>query len=138
MASTYAKPLPKPNAADRHFWEEARRHRLVLPHCRDCGHTWFPPYLACPKCISPHRVWIDASGKGTVWGCIEMHQAYMPSFRGDLPYHVALIRLEEGPLMFSHVVGKNKDQLPVGTKVEVVFDDVTEVISLPKFRVVSQ
>ena len=138
MTSAYAKPLPTPNAEDREFWEAARQHRLVLPHCEECGHTWFPPYLACPKCISPQRVWINASGKGTIWASIEMHQAYMPPFRGDLPYQVALIRLEEGPLMFSQVIGKTKDQLPVGTSVEVVFDDVTATVTLPQFRVVEQ
>lgn len=67
-----------------------------------------------------------------------MHQAYMPAFRGDLPYHVAMIRLDEGPFMYSQVIGKSKDQLPVGTKVEVAFDDVTATATLPKFRVVER
>ena len=131
----YTKPLPKVTAEDRPFWEAAKKHRLVLPRCRACGHVWLPPYASCPRCISADIEWVPASGKGTIWGCVEMHQAYMKAFRDDMPYNVALVRLEEGPLMFTNIVGAGWGDLQPDTPVEVVFDDVTEEFTLPKFRV---
>jgi len=130
----YDKPLPKPTREDRPFWEAARQHRFILPRCRQCGHVWFPPYLNCQRCLSFDREWMEASGRGTVWGWIEMQQPYIPSFRDDLPYNVVLVELEEGPKMFSNVVGLPNDEIKVGMPVEVVFEGLTEQFALPKFR----
>lgn len=41
---------------------------------------------------------------------------------------------EEGPRLTSNVVGASYEELAVGMAVEVVFDDVTETITLPRFR----
>ncbi|MCL0101836.1 OB-fold domain-containing protein [Dehalococcoidia bacterium] len=133
----YEKPLPKINAEDRAFWEATKRHSLEVPRCKDCGHIWFPPYLSCPKCISANIEYLKSSGKGEIFGCIEMHQAYLSKFQDDLPYNVALIRLAEGPLMFSNIVGSNFEEMRPGTPVEVVFDDVTDEVALPKFKIVA-
>ena len=131
----YAKPLPKVNHESRAFWEASKEHRLVLPRCKACGHVWFPPYAYCPKCISPDVEWIDASGKGKVWGWLEMHQAYMPSFQDDLPYNVVLVLLDEGAFMFGNVVDVAFEDLKKDLPVEVVFEDVSDEVALPKFRV---
>ena len=133
----YEKPLPTPTAADRRFWEAAKQHRLLLPRCRDCRHTWLPPYLSCPKCVSANIEWVEASGRGKVWGSIEMRQAYLSSFEKDLPYNVALIRLEEGPMLFSNVAGVRWEELRPDADVEVFFEDVTDEVTLPKFRLVN-
>ena len=76
----YEKPLPKVTREDRAFWQAAKEHRFLLPRCLDCGHVWFPPYLSCPRCASARIEWTEASGRGVIWGRIEMHQAYLKSF----------------------------------------------------------
>src|SRR5947208_15402456 len=130
----YEKPLPKPTKEDRPFWEAAKRHEFMLPRCRECGHGWFPPYLNCNRCLSFDREWVPASGRATVWGMIEMAQNYLKSFTADLPYNVVLVELEEGPKMFSNVVGIPNDQIRIGMPLEVVFEDVTDEFAIPKFR----
>jgi uncharacterized OB-fold protein len=130
----YDKPLPAVTKEDRPFWEAARQHRLVLPRCRGCGHVWFPPYLSCQRCLSLDREWLQASGRGTVWGYTIMRQPYIPSFRADLPYNVVLVQLEEGPLMYSNLLGVPNDQIRPDLPVEAVFEDVTEQFTLVKFR----
>ena len=130
----YEKPLPKVTKEDRPFWEAAREHRLVLPRCRQCGNVWFPPYSSCPRCLSFDREWIDATGKGKVWGFIEMAQPYIASFRDDLPYNVALVELDEGPKMFGNIVGIPTDAIAVDMPVEAVFDDVTDDFTLIRFK----
>ena len=131
---TYDKPLPKPTKEDKPFWDACRQHKFMLPKCRRCGHIWFPPYLNCQSCLSYDREWIEASGKGTVFGVIEMAQPYIPAFQKDLPYNVVLIKLQEGPNMYSNVVGIPTNEITVGMPVEVFFDDANEQFALPKFK----
>jgi uncharacterized OB-fold protein len=54
-----------------------------------------------------------------------------------VPYNVAFVELAEGPRVISNVVGVKNDDLHIGMPVQVVFEDVNDQISLPKFRPVS-
>src|SRR5262245_39204876 len=118
---SYDKPVPIPTKEDRPFWEAAKRHEFVLPRCRQCGHVWFPPYLNCQRCLSLDREFFVASGRGTVDGFTVFDKAYIPSFAADVPYNVALVLLEEGPRMYSNIVGIPNDDIVAGMAVEVVF-----------------
>ena len=77
----YNGPLPDVTPEDRPFWEAARDHRFILPRCRECSHVWFPPYLSCTRCMSLDREWVEASGRGTIWGYTIMGQPYVPGYR---------------------------------------------------------
>ena len=65
------------------------------------------------------------------------HRVYHAAFAQDVPYAVAVIELEEGPRMYSNVVGIAPDQLACDMKVEVVYEPITDAITLPKFRPVN-
>lgn len=134
MSDGYAKPLPVPTSESRPFWEAVRRHEFRLQRCHACRKYWFPPSNICPECLSEEWDWAPASGRGTVFSYIIMHRPYHPGFKNDLPYNVAVIELEEGPHLISNVVGCSNEDLYVGMPVEVVFDDVTEEVTLHKFR----
>ena len=58
----------------------------------------------------------------------------MPVFKNDVPYPVILGELEEGPRMVSNVTDCAIDDLVIGMDLELVFDDVTEDLTLPKFK----
>ena len=58
----------------------------------------------------------------------------MPVFKNDVPYPVILVELEEGPRMVSNVTDCAIDDLVIGMDLELVFDDVTEDLTLPKFK----
>jgi len=130
----YDKPLPTMTKEDRPFWEAAKQHKFMLPRCTECSHVWFPPYLNCQRCLSFEREWFEASGLGTVFGRIEMLQPYIPAFRDELPYNVVLVQLDEGPKMYSNLIDIKNEDIEVGMPVKVIFEDVTEEFSLPKFR----
>lgn len=131
---TVAKPLPAPNREDRPFWEAAREHRFVLPRCRDCGHVFFPPYASCQRCLSFDREWFEASGRGVVWGYTIIRQPVIPAFEADLPYNVVLVQLDEGPFLYSNLVGIPDDEIRPDLPVEVCFDDVSDDFTLIRFR----
>jgi uncharacterized OB-fold protein len=53
-----------------------------------------------------------------------------------VPYVTALVELEDGVRIPTNLVEVEPDptQITIGMAVEVVFDDVTAEITLPKFR----
>ncbi len=77
------------------------------------------------------------SGWGKVYTWTTLFQRYHPAFAGELPYNVAMVELEEGPRLITNIVGCNNEDLRIGMEVEVVFEDVTEEITLPRFKPVA-
>jgi uncharacterized OB-fold protein len=130
MSAAYDKPLPKIDAVNRGFWEHARAQRLAMQKCRACGDLHFPPGPVCPNCLSEDQEWMPVSGRGWLESWVEFHRAYWPGFAGELPYRACLIRLEEGPILISNLVGPPAE---CGDAVTVVFDPVTPEVTLPKF-----
>ena len=53
---------------------------------------------------------------------------------GEIPYVVGVIELKEGARMLSNVIGVPVENVKCDMPVEVVFDDVTEKLTLPKFK----
>ena len=135
MAIPYSKPLPKITSEMRSFWEQVKAGHFAVQTCNSCGHAHFPGSPRCPACLSLDQEWKPASGFGTVESWVDMFKAYWDGFSEELPYRVCLIRLEEGPLIVSNLVGDGKPSL--GARVAVVFEAVTDEITLPKFKIVS-
>lgn len=132
--SDYAKPLPTITDENREFWEGAQRGKLRMQKCKDCGHVRYPISHVCPKCLSYDFEWTDLSGRGEVFSYVVFHQLYNKAFEKDVPYNVALVQLDEGPRMYSNVVGVDNDAVKIGDKVEAVFDPVTPDVTIPRFR----
>lgn len=131
----YPKPLPLVDNWNRPFWEAAREHRLIVQKCGACGTLRHPPGPVCPACQSPTLEWTEVSGRGTIWSWVRFHQNYFPGFAGEIPYNVVYIQLAEGPFLISNLVDLPDARDPrCDDEVEVVFDDVTPEVTLPKFR----
>ena len=74
------------------------------------------------------------SGRGEVFSFNIMHQVYHPGFAAEVPYAVVVIQLDGGPRLLSNLVDCAPGDIRIGMPVEVVFDDVTAEVTLPKFR----
>jgi uncharacterized OB-fold protein len=131
---TYKKPLPQPNADDRAFWEGCKQHRLLFQKCGQCGLIRWPPSAICPDCYATDTDWITASGKGKVYTYAVYHQAFHPAFKSELPYVTAAVELEEGPHLLTNIVGCRPVEVKCDMPVEVVWEDVSEEFSIPKFK----
>lgn len=134
MTTTYAKPIPVPSHESKPYWEGLRRHELLMPRCAACAHRWFPPTHLCPQCRSGSVEWQRVSGRGKVHTFVNFHRNYHKGFADERPYCVAVIELEEGPRMLSNVIGIAPDKVACDMAVEVVFEDITDSATLPKFR----
>lgn len=126
--------LPAIDAVDEPFWEAARNHELRMQQCADCGYLWWAPGPACPECWSERYEWTELSGNGIVNTWVVFHRAYWPALEDEIPYIVAEIELEEGPRYLANVVECDSADLYRGIPVEVVFEEVAEGFTLPKFR----
>lgn len=136
MAS-YPKPLPKLNGDTSFFWEGCRQHELRFQQCAACGHVRWPPAFLCPQCHATEVQWIASRGVGQVYTFAVYHTAFHPAFAADLPYAVAVVALDEGPHLLTQVVGCPPDAVYCEMPVEVVWEEVTEAITLPRFRPLS-
>jgi uncharacterized OB-fold protein len=136
-AMMHKKPLPQIGPDTKAFWEGCRQHEIRIQKCGDCGHLRWPPSFLCPNCLSRNTQSVTASGRGNVYSYIVYQVAYDPAFKEDLPYVVALVALEEGPHLLTNIVGCDPHAVSCDMAVEVVWDDVTETVSIPKFRPVT-
>ncbi|MPZ23884.1 MAG: hypothetical protein GEU28_10120 [Dehalococcoidia bacterium] len=136
MTSQYRRPIPSPSPEARPFWEGAREHRLALPYCPACAQFFWFPRPFCPRCFSWEVEWRPASGRGRVYSFAIQYRAQMPGFEDELPYLTALVDLDEGPRLMTNLVEVEPDPVSVrcDMPVEVVFADINDEISLPKFR----
>lgn len=118
------------------FWDAARQRRLVAAKCASCGKFRMPPTPFCPHCRSQEIAWTDLSGDGTVFSYTVVQRAIMPEMEGHLPYVPALIDLDGAPgaRLISNVVGAPVDAIGVGARVSVVFEDRSDGVTVPRFR----
>ena len=131
---TYTKPLPVVDELSRPFWDAAKRHELRLPRCESCGayRTHFEKW--CASCGCDRFEWALLTGRGSVWSHCTFHRAYFAVLAADVPYSVALVELEEGPRLITNIVGIERERIEIGMAVEVAFEDVTDEVTLIKFR----
>lgn len=123
---------PAVSELTRPWWNACREGLLLLPKCRACGRHFFRPEVACTHCFSLDWEWVEATGRGTLYSYSEIHRAPVPGFK--TPAVFAIVELEEGVTMFSNVVECASGQLQIGMSLQVVFETLTEEITLPKFR----
>jgi len=129
-----AKPIPEVTPALAPYFTAARAGRLVVQRCARCGALRFPPREVCTACLATVVTWQEVSGRGEVFSYNVMHQVYHPGFAAEVPYAVVVVKLEEGPKITSNVIDCPPGELAIGMPVEVVFEQLSPEVTLPKFR----
>lgn len=129
-------PLPTPTVLTREFWMSAKKRKLVFQYCSKCKMLQSYPKPWCSECGSEELSWKEVSGKGTVYSYTIPRQVIdnSPAFEKNLPFVVAIVQLEEGARLYSNIIGLPPEDVRIGMKVEVSFEDVSSDIALPKFR----
>ena len=130
----YNKPLPIPSLESGPFWQGVKEHKLKIQQCNACKKSWFPPTTICPHCGSRDNSWIAASGRGKVHSFVTYHRLYHKGWEGELPYVVAVVELAEGPRIHANIVDIEPDNVVCDMPVTVAFDDVTDDVTLAKFK----
>ena len=117
------------------FWVAAREHRLVAQQCADCGAFRMPPSAFCWRCRSQNVVWPDLPGTGTIFTFTISRHALTPAAADCVPYVIAVIELDGAPgiRLISNIVGVDVDSVEIGQRVDVVWDDVSAEVTIPRF-----
>ncbi|MGI9540258.1 MAG: Zn-ribbon domain-containing OB-fold protein [Miltoncostaeaceae bacterium] len=134
----YEKPLPDRRPDGNPFWEGTKEHKFLLPTGPDGKPFWYPRVYA-PGTLDEVS-WVESKGTGTVYTYSVHYFGPSKAYKGDPPHIVALVDMDEGVRVMTNLV-KDEDGFPsldpdtpeIGMPVKVVFDDVTDEITLPKF-----
>jgi uncharacterized OB-fold protein len=133
--TSYSKPLPDiKDELTAPYWAAAKHHELRMQRCPSCGYVRYPAAKRCPECLAENDEWVLLSGRGTVWSFGVYYHVFNRAFADDIPYNIALVQLEEGPRLITNIVGIPNEDIKVDMPVEVVFDDVTDEVTLVKFK----
>ena len=119
----YNKPIPVPQGESDVYWQKA--YFYPTDFCRNL------------ECTTPRGTkWVKASGKATLFTYGIVQRAPHPGFADDVPFVTAIVELEEGPKMATNVLIENPtfENLKIGMPLEVVFEDITDELALPKFK----
>jgi hypothetical protein len=115
MTSAQRKiPAPQPSPETRAFWDAAVSGTLLLGKCLACGELHYYPRSICPFCFSDRTTTQPASGRGTIY-------SYSVMRRAPVPYAIAYVTLEEGPVMMTNIVRCDLNALRIGQKLRLVF-----------------
>jgi len=138
MAETaYKRPLPRRRGMAGEFYDYCKKHELRFQRCTNCG-TWrHVPRDMCAKCGAFAWEWAKSAGKGQVFSWTTAMQPMLPQFADLVPYSPVIIEMDEGVRLVTWLTDVPPEELRLGLPVEVVFDDVTPEVTLPKFRKVA-
>ncbi len=103
-----------------------------MQRCEQCGALRWTPRDTCPECLTPGGTWSEIETGGVIWSFVVYHRAFHPSFADAVPYNVALVQLDAGPVAVTSIQAPN-GELEIGRRVHVVFDDVTPDVTLVRF-----
>ena len=103
----------------RHWRLKQQRYALVGEICPHCEGKIFPPRDVCPHCGGEAKTPYTFSGKGTVYSYTVMHDAPI-GYDENVPYTVALVQLEEGPMVTAQLTDLDEQGVQIGMPVEMV------------------
>ena len=137
----YAKPVPVPDEVTRPFWEAARSHQLHFQRCTHCGTYAHPPTTFCHTChdvTDPAFEFAPITPRARIVNWTVMYDAMVAGFAEQGPWVHALVAFDDQPdLTFTATLLDGvSDRLELGAPVEVVFDDVTDDVTLPMLRLI--
>jgi uncharacterized OB-fold protein len=126
-------PLPVKSLDAASFWAACDEHRLVMQRCTSCGLLQFYPRALCRHCGGVDLVDEQVSGDGRVASFTICHRAVGERFMDRVPYVLALIDLDEGPRLMSNIVDCPPEEVAIGDRVQVAFEQAAPDVILPVF-----
>jgi uncharacterized OB-fold protein len=103
----------------RHWRLRKQRYSLTGEVCPHCDAKLFPPRDVCPECGGEARTLYNFSGRGEVYSYTTIYEP-PAGFEDNVPYTVALVKLEEGPLVTAQLTDVDPQEVSIGIPVEMV------------------
>jgi len=129
------RPLPRPTADTRNFWDGCTEGIVRYQSCTACGKVQIIPRSLCESCQSNKLVWRASSGLGRILSHTTVYRAPTPAFRDEAPYVIAIVDMNEGFRLMVNVKGGEASKVVIGSPVRIGFR-VIDGIALPHAEVI--
>ena len=129
----YPRPLPTPTNITQEFWDAAKQKRLLLQYDPEAGKYQFYPRGISLYTGKRNLEWRPSPGNGTLFSYTETH---IPTrgFEDIAPYLIALVELDEGVRLMSLLHNCGADEVEIGMRVRLCWDELTEGYSYFAFE----
>lgn len=129
-----APPRPVPTPITEPFWQALTEHRVVIQRCGACTAWVHYPRIRCPHCGSADLAFAEVGPSGVIHTFTIARQPTAPHFVDEVPQVIAMVELGIGVRVTTTLVDADLDSLHVGQRVEPVFDDGDDGITLLRYR----
>ncbi len=103
----------------RHWRIKKQRYALVGEVCPHCDAKIFPPRDVCPECGGEAKTPFAFTGRGEIYSYTVMNDA-PAGYQESTPYTVALVKLQEGPMVTAQLTDLGSQPVEIGMPVEIV------------------
>lgn len=115
--STLDRPLPVERSFSKPFWDATREKRLLLQYDRVAqAYQFYPRPISIHTGRASNLEWREVSGRGAILSYTVARRA-LPPFRGQEPFWLALVTLDEGVNIMANIVGCPQDRMAKGLRV---------------------
>ncbi len=125
-------PGPVPSRFSAPYWEGCAQDELRYLRCSNCHQAIADAARICWRCHSRDLRWEKSQGRGRIYSWTIVWRPQTPVF--EVPYSVAIIRLDEGIFVVSSIIGCTTEDLAEGMEVIVEFHPANDAVKLPYFR----
>lgn len=128
-----SRPLPRLDSVNRDFWTGGAENELRILRCQDCTAFIHPPRPVCRNCLSENVASEVVAGTGTIDTYTVNYQKWRPDL--EVPFVIARVALDGAPgvIVTTNIVGCSADDVDVGQRVRVTFEQHDDVY-LPLFE----
>lgn len=104
---------------DEPMWDSIGRQRMRLQRCGGCGAFRYPPGPVCAACNAVDHEWVEISGGGEILSWVRFHRRYFDDH--PAPYNAIAVRLDEGPIVVSNLIGDEPEGEWIGRRVAIAY-----------------
>lgn len=104
----------------RHWRLRKQRYGLQGEVCGRCDEKIFPPRDICPNCHGEAKIPFEFSGRGEVYSftTISDPESAPAGFTEQVPYTIALVKLDEGPMVTGQLTDIESEDVPAVSKLD--------------------
>ena len=133
--SKVERPIPMPTPLTQHFWDGAKAEKIVFQHCQTCDNWQHPPSPVCTNCIGVDLKFEEAAQTGTIFSFTVGFHGGDRRFAAAIPYASIVVEMDGSKvLMAGNLLDVPYTEAHVGRRVKVVFEPLTDDITLPQFK----
>lgn len=127
------RPLPTPTNITEEFWDAAKQKRLLLQYDPQADKYQFYPRGISLYSGKRNLEWREVAGKGRLYSYTE---TVIPTrgFEDLAPYLIGLVELDEGVRLMSLLHNCSADDVKIGMRVRLCWDELTEGYSFFAFE----